>query len=121
MEQKNSKKTMSFTRMDRMVLESYKTLCEGLAQLSGGRVRDRFAQSGKLRQLRHKDYKRLLYRPQGRRADHRSCAAYAGGYPPQQRQGLYRLLFKKQKGRAHAFHDDRHPQREREDRRAAVH
>ena len=35
MEQKNSKKTMSFTRMDRMVLESYKTLCEGLANYLG--------------------------------------------------------------------------------------
>ena len=34
-EQKNSKKTMSFTRMDRMVLESYKTLCEGLANYLG--------------------------------------------------------------------------------------
>ena len=35
MEQKNSKKTMFFTRMDRMVLESYKTLCEGLANYLG--------------------------------------------------------------------------------------
>ena len=35
MEQKNSKKTLSFTRMDRMVLESYKTLCEGLANYLG--------------------------------------------------------------------------------------
>ena len=35
MEQKSSKKTMSFTRVDRAVLESYKTLCEGLANYMG--------------------------------------------------------------------------------------
>ena len=107
---------MSFTRMDRMVLESYKTLCEGLANYLGD------GYEIVLHSLENYDnsvIKIINGYYTGR--DHRSCAAYAGGYPPQQRQGLYRLLFKKQKGRAHAFHDDRHPQREREDRRAAVH
>ena len=35
MEQKSRKKTLAFTRADRIVLESYKTLCEGLANYLG--------------------------------------------------------------------------------------
>lgn len=35
MEQKSRKRSISFTRADRMVLESYKTLCEGLANYLG--------------------------------------------------------------------------------------